>query len=212
MRVLMNTAMSLDGKINPQVRRGAFVMSRHPHDHARMHELRALADVTVVGAGNLRADDPDLAPAKLGVIVTRRGDGIRGDERIFARDTVIAHAASMPADARARLGARGEIVELGEHDVEIPRLLAWLEARGCRTVLCEGGGVINAAFFAARAVHEVYVTLVPRVLGGALAPTMVAGAGFDDGQIPDARLVACDRVGDELFLRYDIAWPPIRAS
>jgi riboflavin-specific deaminase-like protein len=206
MRVLVNMAASIDGKINPEVRHGPFAMSRHPLDHQRMRDLRARTDATIIGASNLRADDPNLAPAPLGVVVTRAGEGITGKERIFARPTVIAHAASMPEDRRARLAKVAELVALGDREVDIPRLLAWLEARGCTTVLCEGGGVLNAAFFAARAVDELYLTLVPRVLGGTRAPTAVAGPGFAEGQIPDARLASCEQIGDELFLRYEFRW------
>ena len=73
--------------------------------------------------------------------------------------------------------------------------------------LCEGGGVLNAALFAARAVDELFVTLVPRILGGREAPTLVDGPPFGPDQLPDARLLACDRVGDELFLHYGFDWP-----
>jgi riboflavin biosynthesis pyrimidine reductase len=106
-----------------------------------------------------------------------------------------------------RLAAVAQLVPLGEAEVDVARLLAWLaDARGCHTVLCEGGGVLNAAFFAARAVDELYLTLVPRVLGGTRAPTVVAGPGFQEGEIPDARLASCETIGDELFLRYEFRW------
>jgi riboflavin biosynthesis pyrimidine reductase len=83
-------------------------------------------------------------------------------------------------------------------------LLAWMrDTLGARTVLCEGGGVLVAELFAARAVDELYLTIVPRILGGLTAPTLVAGAGFDPDQIPDAKLASLERVGDELFLRYE---------
>jgi 5-amino-6-(5-phosphoribosylamino)uracil reductase len=78
---------------------------------------------------------------------------------------------------------------------------------GVRTLLCEGGGELVAELFAARAVDEVFLTLVPRVLGGASATTMVGGAGLPVDFVPAARLCACEQVGDELFLRYEIAWP-----
>ena len=92
-------------------------------------------------------------------------------------------------------------------DVDISRLLEWLASeRGCRVALCEGGGVLNARFLAARAIDELYLTLVPRVLGGAGGPTIVAGDGFAPGTLPDARLAQVDRVGDELFLVYAFDW------
>jgi riboflavin-specific deaminase-like protein len=204
-------APSLDGKIAPVPRRASFVMSRHPEDGRRMRALRARADAVVIGAANLRADDPDLMPSGLRVVVTRAGEGLLPSARMFdARlggEAVVAHAATMPEATRLALGPHATLVELGATDVDVSRLLAWLSTeRGCRVVLCEGGGVLNARFFAARAVDELYVTLVPRILGGAAAPTMVEGTGFDPEAIPDARLANVERIGNELFLVYAFDW------
>jgi diaminohydroxyphosphoribosylaminopyrimidine deaminase/5-amino-6-(5-phosphoribosylamino)uracil reductase len=218
-RVLLNMASSLDGKINPATRSGPFVMSRHAEDGRRMLAIRARADAIVIGAGNLRADDPDLGVTRgpgagrppLRVLVTTRGESIRGDEAIFdpARGgpTLVAHAASMPAATLARLGARSTLAALGDDDVDVARLLALLGVTyGCRVVLLEGGAALNARFFAARAVDEMYLTVVPRILGGG-APTAVSGAGFAEGDVPDATLLRADVLGDELFLHYAFAWP-----
>ena len=114
------------------------------------------------------------------------------------------HTAIMPAATRAVLGGVAQLVELGTEMVSAEALLAWMrETLGARTVLCEGGGVLVAELFAVRAVDELYLTVVPRILGGLTAPTLVAGAGFDPDQIADAKLASVDRVGDELFLRYE---------
>ena len=48
--------------------------------------------------------------------------------------------------------------------------------------------------------------MVPRILGGIHAPTLAGGAGFDPDQIPDAALTSLERIGDELYLRYDFSW------
>jgi riboflavin biosynthesis pyrimidine reductase len=176
-----------------------------------MRELRQRADAVVIGASNLRADDPDLMPSALRVVVTRAGEHLAPTARMFDRslggEAVVAHAATMPEATRRSLGAQATLVELGSSDVDVLGLLGWLSReRGCRVVLCEGGGVLNARFFAARAVDELHLTLVPRVLGGATAPTIVAGEGFEPDAIPDARLASLERVGDELFLVYAFDW------
>ena len=74
--------------------------------------------------------------------------------------------------------------------------MAWLAGRGVGTLLCEGGGELCAQLFAARAVDELYLTLVPRILGGARAPTLVGGPGFSPDQIPDGKLASIERIGD----------------
>src|SRR5262245_36871996 len=118
----------------------------------------------------------------------------------------------MPAATRTVLGRVAELVELGDETVPIAALLAWLrDGLGARTVMCEGGGVLVADLFGARAVDELYLTVVPRILGGAAAPTLAAGAGFDPDQIPDGRLVSVDRVDDELYLRYEFPRSPAAA-
>jgi 5-amino-6-(5-phosphoribosylamino)uracil reductase len=226
-RVLLNCAVSVDGKLNPSpyLRHGDFTMSRHAEDGRRMRALRARADAVIIGASNLRLDDPDLAlaedeharrraagePEPLRVVLTRAGDGVTATQKMFDRTlggpSVVAHTTFLPAEAREQLGPVATLVELGTESVDMLALLQWLATtRRVKTVLCEGGGGINASFFAARAVDEVYLSICPRLLGGATAPTLVSGPGFSPEAIPDPKLTSVEHVGDELFLRYDFAW------
>src|SRR6266542_1810874 len=119
-RVLVNFATSIDGKITtvPALRRGAFKMSRHPEDHRRMRRLRAQADAILIGASNLRVDDPDLALADderarrraaserepFRVVVTRRGDGISPRCKMLdpalGGPGIVIHSEEMPREAR----------------------------------------------------------------------------------------------------------------
>jgi 5-amino-6-(5-phosphoribosylamino)uracil reductase len=225
-RVLVNFASSADGKINPApgLRHGKFMMSRHREDFRRMVSLRAEADAILIGASNLRADNPDLAipaaehaarqargaPDPTRIVLTSNGDGISPDMRMFAPArggaSIVVHAASMLPATRARLAPVAELAELGGDRVDVADLLVWLTTRGVRTLLCEGGGSLCAQLFAARAVDALYLTLVPRILGGARAPTVVDGPGFAPDEIPDPTLASLERVGDELFLRYEFSW------
>jgi riboflavin biosynthesis pyrimidine reductase len=123
-------------------------------------------------------------------------------------EAVIAHASTMPESKRASLRDRATLVELGSSEVDLNRLLEWLaEKRGCKVVVCEGGGVLVANFFAARAVDELFLTIVPRVLGGSNAPTVVGGDGFEPNAIPDGHLLRVEKLEDELFLQYEFRWP-----
>jgi riboflavin-specific deaminase-like protein len=204
-------APSLDGKIAQARKRAPFVMSREAEDPKRMRALRARADAVIIGAANLRADDPDLLPSSLRVVVTRAGDQIEPTAKVFhaslGGEAVVAHASTMPEWKRVRLRECATLVELGSHDVDLLALLAWLaRERSCEVVVCEGGGVLLAGFFAARAVDELYVTITPRILGGSAAPTMVEGDGFEPDAVPDGRLTSIERVGDEVFLVYEFDW------
>jgi riboflavin-specific deaminase-like protein len=210
-RVLCNMATSLDGKIAPTRRDGPFAMSRGVEDGRRMHALRLRSDAIVIGATNLRVDDPDLMPSRLRVIVTRSGDQVDPGAKAFSPElggeAIVAHASTMPEPTRALLRPRVTLVELGASRVDLAGLIEWLGSeRGCRVVLCEGGGIINAGLFSAGAIDELHMTVVPRLLGGSLAPTIVEGAGGPPDTFPDATLAALDRVGDELFLTYTFDW------
>jgi len=200
-------------------------MSRAPEDLHRLVELRGRGDAVLIGAQNLRADNPDLSVTAaerarrrdagqrepLRIVITTTGEGLSPEMKMFdpagGGPAVVVHAARMPAPIRHVLGRVAQLVELGEDSVDIDRLLAWLaiDAR-VETVVCEGGGDLVARLFAARAVDELFLTVVPRILGGVHAPTLAAGPGFDPDQIPDPRLGSLERIGDELFLRYDFSW------
>src|SRR5262245_18271981 len=129
-RVLLKFAVSLDGKINPAPlkRHGALVMSRG-NEHSRpIRVLRAEADASLIGAANLRADDPGLTlapedrerrraegraePAR--IVVTTRGEGIRTDAKIFDRSSggpaYVVHPSIMPAAARETLAGVAQLV------------------------------------------------------------------------------------------------------
>ena len=54
MKVVSNTAVSLDGRINTRERRFTFFGSAR--DHARMSRLRAEADAVLVGGATFRPD------------------------------------------------------------------------------------------------------------------------------------------------------------
>jgi riboflavin-specific deaminase-like protein len=205
-------APSLDGKIAPAHRRGPFVMSKGTEDRRRMLALRGRTDAVVIGASNLAADDPDLMPCPLRVVVTRGGERVFPGAKMFAAssggEAIVAHAGAMAEAKRAELRPRATLVELGAEEVDLARLLEWLaRERGCKVVLCEGGGVLNAQLFAARAIDELHLTLAPRILGGSSAPTAVEGPGFEADALPDARLTSLDRVEDDVFLTYTFDWP-----
>ena len=136
-RILVNFAVSLDGKTNPAPgkRHGAFAMSRGKQDWLLMRELRARADAILIGATNLRVDDRAVAvtrgararraagqPLPARVVVTSRGEGIRPDAKIFDRSiggpAYVVHTANMSDAVRALLAPVATLVEM--HATSVP--------------------------------------------------------------------------------------------
>jgi 5-amino-6-(5-phosphoribosylamino)uracil reductase len=83
-------------------------------------------------------------------------------------------------------------------------LLAELAEDGHQTVLVEGGGEVLASFLDEDLLDELYVTICPCLIGGERAPTAVDGEGWPLAQRRRMELTDLERVGDELFLHYEL--------
>lgn len=224
--VFLNMAMTLDGKTSTVERRPTDWTSKA--DKRRMVALRATADAVMVGARTAETDRTSLSisderlqrarvrrgqsPHPLRVIVSGNGsfrENIRAFERQVSPLLIFTSRLAPRAklDRLARLPGV-HVYVVGERVADVPLMLDIL-ARDWKVkrLLCEGGASLNWSLFAARAVDEVFVTLCPRVFGGATAPTLVDGAGFPRDVIVNAKLLHCERKGEELFLRYRIQSP-----
>ncbi len=221
--VTTNFAMSVDGKVTlPEP--GPFGLSSR-EDKRRMAGLRAEADAVLWGAGSVLVDQPvarvtrpelraaragrGQAPHPLNVLVTARAS-VPLDNRYFADPEVPRLVAvSDAADPRAVEAYRRRAEVLVQRaGIDLPALLAHLhEAYGVRRLLCEGGPSLVWSLLEADLVDEMHVTLVPVVVGGRDALTMVEGAGFPRERVRRLDLVGVEPVAGELFLTYRVRRP-----
>ena len=170
--VRVNFVSSLDGAVSVDGVSGGLGSDA---DKAVFGALRRLADVVLVGAGTVRAEDyrgarrpttgRDLPPPI--AVVTGSADLDPG-ARLFT-DTAVAPivltTAGAPAARRDALRAAGaDVVECP--DLEPATLLAELGRRGLHRVLCEGGPSLFGALAAAGHVDELCLTLSPVVVAG----------------------------------------------
>lgn len=216
--VLLNMAMSADGKIATANRVVASFGS--PRDHEHLLELRSTADAVMCGAGT--ANSPDvtlgeggprhrrrrlrqgLAEFNLRVVVSGRAT-LQPDAGVLHEPggpVVVLVCEHAPAARRRRLQAAGaEVAVFGKTRVDLPRALAWLkQTRNVNRLVCEGGGELNDAMFRSGLIDEIHLTLCPLVFGGRKAPTIAEGLGF--ARLPDAprfEWVRMRHVGTELF-------------
>ncbi|MDQ6628631.1 MAG: dihydrofolate reductase family protein [Pseudomonadota bacterium] len=210
MRVVSNTAISLDGRINTRQRRFAFFGTAR--DHARMSRLRADADAVLVGGATFRnwphpalADEADRRPTQAppwNVVVTRSLDvpltpEFVGEAKI--RPLFLTNAASLrhgfALEAEGWSGGEGEWMP-------VSWMLEQMARRGVERLLVEAGGDLLFQFLAADAIDEMYLTLCPFVVAGP-APSLADGAGFDVADVRRMRLLSAEPDGDEIFLRYE---------
>jgi diaminohydroxyphosphoribosylaminopyrimidine deaminase/5-amino-6-(5-phosphoribosylamino)uracil reductase len=183
---------SLDGAIATRTGDAVFVTGEE--DRLHLHRLRALADAVVVGVDTVRTDDPQLTvracagPNPVRVILDHRG---RVDQarRVFTDSS----APTLWVLGCANGETAADMADVDGVDVVrlpcdskgfTPRLLLdALAERGLGRVLIEGGGVTVSRFLAAGALHRLYLTIAPLILG--------------DG-VPGLRFPGTDRMGDAL--------------
>jgi riboflavin-specific deaminase-like protein len=217
--VFVNMAMTADGKTataNHSI--SAFSSQR---DQQHLYELRAQADAVMCGART--ADQTNIhlgpGPARYRRMRLRRGLAeynlrviVSGSGSVNPRAAVFLRRFSpIIVLTTERTGARrlkrlcavaDEVWLCGKREVDFRRTFAWLRRRwGIRRLLCEGGGELNAALFAAGLVREVHLTICPLVFGGRRAPTLADGVGVARlAEAAQFELKSVRRVDDEFFL------------
>ena len=170
--VVLKLAASLDGRTAAPDGSSRWITGAEARADA--HRLRALSDAVVVGAGTVRADDPELT--------VRHVEG-RDPLRV-----VLGHA---PAGAKVH-----PALELDEAPVAV---LDELGRRGILQAMVEGGATVAGAFHRAGLVDRYVVYLAPALFGGDDARGLFAGPGaatMDD--VWRGRITSVERLGDDL--------------
>ena len=216
---------SLDGKASAEDGKSGFIGS--PTDRYLMRALRARADAVMIGAGTLRAEKLTLAvpedlawarearglkPQPLAIVATATGDvPLETNLLGSSPDSLIVLAS--PYTPRPRLTALSsrafvEIVPEGTAPgsrLDPAEALEILKKRHTVGVLLvEGGPALNHALVSAGLADELFLTLAPKLLGGARAGalTMLEGPAMRPLNGPKPELISVHLSGSELFLRY----------
>lgn len=210
MKVVSNTAISLDGRIN--TREGRFAFFGTARDHARMSRLRAGADAVLVGGATFRNwPHPSLPDAEdrgrsggrpWNVVVSRTLDVPLTPDFLAEpaiRPLFLTRSASLEG---RRFGAEAEGWAGESGDLPVAWMLEQIARRGVERLLIEAGGDLLFQFLAADAIDEMFLTLCPLVVGGP-APSLADGPGFDLAGASRMRLVSAEPEGDEVFLHYE---------
>lgn len=205
--VFLNMVATADGKILQSPVGSTAHGLGSPTDQRLMRRLQEQADGAIVGAGTLRSGNVVYPPEKWRAVVTRSGE-LPLDNRFFtdAPDRVVVFApAALPAAARERLGTYAQVRLVGEEAVDVAAAVRLLRAEfGVRRLVLEGGASLNFDFFAAGLVDELFLTLAPKIKGGAHLPTVVDGPGLPNHDFVPLALLSLYRDGSELYLRYRV--------
>jgi riboflavin biosynthesis pyrimidine reductase len=184
-------------------------------DRRIFHLLRGLADVIIVGAQTVRAED--YGPVKPGegwerlregrpavpplAIVSGRLD-LDLDKSIFTQaqvPTIVITSSSAPSVRRKAVAERAELIVAGDIGVDFEIATAELVSRGHRRMHCEGGPGILAQITAAGLLDELCLTVSPLLAAGD-GKRPLSGAALPEPQ--RMRLSGALTDEDFLFLRY----------
>jgi riboflavin-specific deaminase-like protein len=208
----LNMVSSLDGKATIEWRTKGLSTEL---DRELFHHLRTQADAVMVGAGTARIE-------RYGRIA--KSDELRDkrEREGLARDplaVVVSARLDLPADlpllndpeqrvliatgSDATLPDLGEQVDYARVRDDLPLLMARLRHdHGVRSVLCEGGPTLNSHLLAGGLVDELFLTLHPKLTGGAAALTIVAGRELVEPA--ELELTSVAEGGGDLFTRWRV--------
>lgn len=192
--VIINTAMSADGKLSTRERRQVKISGAL--DFSRVDQLKAGCDAIMVGIGTVLADDPSLTVKSE---ENRKSRLSRGADPHPVRIVVDSHART-PVNAKvlhkeagqriiaisqvadvgkvASLKKLATVIIAGDETVDLKALLDELGRMGIKRLMVEGGGTLIAGFISAGLVDEIYTFIGNIIIGGKDAPTLADGPGF----------------------------------
>jgi riboflavin-specific deaminase-like protein len=215
--LVINMVSSLDGKATIDWRTRGLSTEL---DRQLFHHLRTQADAVMVGAGTVRIERYGRMTKTDELRDKREREGLPRDPLAV----VVSARLDLPADlpllnepeqrvllatgSDATLPGLGDQVEYARVGDDLPLLMARLrEDHGVRSVLCEGGPTLNSHLLAAGVVDELFMTLNPKLVGGAAALTIVAGRDLVEPAELD--LISVAEGDGDLFTRWRMVQKPL---
>ncbi|MFA4878067.1 MAG: 2,5-diamino-6-(ribosylamino)-4(3H)-pyrimidinone 5'-phosphate reductase [Methanoregula sp.] len=222
--VVINAAMSADGKISTRERRQVKISGTQ--DFTRVDRLKAGCDAVMVGIGTVLADDPSLTVKSEDCRRIRKERGanehpvrIVVDSRartpptasILIKgegDRVIAVSELADGKRVAELRKHATIIVAGEKEVDLRILLGKLGELGIQRLMVEGGGTLIAGLISAGLVDEIYSYIGNIIIGGKDAPTLADGPGYvNETDFCRLVLIEAHRMDNGILLHWKVGNP-----
>jgi riboflavin biosynthesis pyrimidine reductase len=206
-KVILICACTVCGRISPAGLAG-------PEDRRRLEKMRDRTAASLIGAGTLRASDPELrgsggvlAEERIRAVITASGTIPIHNRKIFqdGPPPILFTGARQADILREQLGSRAQVVELptGHGGLSIIAAINTLRKMGADSVLIEGGAKLNYALLKERIVDEVLLTIAPKLSGDCRAASVADGPAPLGDPFLDLEMVDCQCMDNgELFVTY----------
>ena len=208
--VMINMVASVDGKAAVG---GKAAPLGSEVDRRTMRNLRSRADAVMIGANTVRAeklslglDELSSGPQPLAIIATSSGDVPLESNLIPAEHQEV--LLLLPEGLAARRHAGRQVLPVradGSGSIDFGEALRTLkDERGVDLLLVEGGPTLNHALISHNLADELFLTLVPTLLGGTTSDESPAILNGPLLAATHAHLLSTHLAGDEIFLRYGL--------
>lgn len=196
--MFMNMVSTIDGKIITGERDEPVSDLGSDTDHMLMNRLETKADAVLVGANTLRATGNDWNPkTTTRIVVTKSGDVPWESKFLTMGEPIVITSEDATFDAHGVT-----LIRAGKTNLDWESALKQLRERGIDVVNVLGGSEINAQLLERELADELFLTLAPKIKLGSETPTYADGNPLPREAVQSYRLVSCEVVENEIFLRY----------
>lgn len=189
-------------------------------DRAMFHTLREHVDAVLAGTGTLRVERYGRMLGK----AERRERRVAAGRAPEPLACVISRSGRLPLEIPLFAEPEAEIVVFSPQPVDGPAVAATIHHElydgttqrpltgvmrtlrhkyEVRSLLCEGGPSLFGALLEERLVHELFLTLAPKLAGGSAGPTVATGLPLEELAPLQIRWLL--EREDSLYLRYALA-------
>ncbi len=214
--IIAKWAMTLDGLAATASGSSRWISNEQSREI--VHKLRGRVDAIVVGSKTARRDDPLLTarppgPRQAVRVVADTRASLSSESQLVSTagqaPVLVAVGPEAPQSDRERLAEAGCEVFLCKADTQaerLGRLIAELGRRRLTNVLVEGGGRLTGSLLDAGQIDEVHVFIAPKLIGGADAPSPIAGRGIQEmSQALQLESIQLEQFGTDIYLRGRVA-------
>ena len=210
--VTLKFAQTLDGRIATVTRDSKWLSSEASRRLA--HRLRAESDAVMIGAGTVRADDPELTVRlvkgrnPLRVVLDSKLTKTPPEAKLLAGQrlapTLLVAARGAAEDRAAELCRHGAEVLLvdddGQGKVDLVQMLSRLGQRGIASLLVEGGAGLITSLLQQQLADRLVAFVTPRIMGKGIETVGELGIAEVGRTIP-LTFEKVSRLGGDIVIR-----------